>query len=67
MTGIDPFWNKVVDAADVVLRHPETELVVEFGDRRARVWAKVDSANPNNRELAVAIEVTRIPGVSVNA
>jgi len=53
----DPFWNKLYDAADTVMRHPETELTIEYGDKSGRVWAKVD---PETRELTVAIEIKQL-------
>lgn len=57
MAAVDPFWNKVRDAAETVLRHPETELTVQVGDQEASLWAKV---NPETKELAVAIEIRRV-------
>jgi len=63
-TGIDPFWSRVIDAADTVLRHPETELTVEYGDRRATVWAKRD---PETGLLMVAIETQYVRGEKRNA
>jgi len=64
LMSTDPFWIRVIDAADVVLRHPETELTVEYGDRRAIVWAKV---NPETKTLDVAIEVSYTKGVKIDA
>lgn len=57
MATVEPFWNKVIDAADTVLRHPQTELEVEYGDQLATVWAKRD---PINNELMVEINIRRV-------
>lgn len=54
---VDPFWKLVQDSHDRVLLHPETELTVEFGDRRATLWAKRDS---ETGQLKVQIETEYI-------
>jgi len=56
-SSVDPFWVAVQEAHDRVLFHPETELTIELGDRRATVWAKRDS---ETGQLKVQIETEYI-------
>jgi hypothetical protein len=59
-TKNDPFWSKLVDAHDQVLQNPEVEVILEYGDKRAKLFAK---RNAETRELTVVIEVEYIKGV----
>jgi len=58
----DPFWLKVGEAYDQVLRHPETELTIEYSDKRGTVWAKKD---PDTGLLKVSVEVEFVGNVKV--
>lgn len=53
-TKYDPFWSKLIEAHDTIVMHPETEVSIEVGDKRATLFAK---RNPETRELDVVIEV----------
>jgi hypothetical protein len=59
-TKNDPFWSKLIDAHDQVLKNPAVEMTLEYGDKRANLFAK---RNAETRELTVVIEVEYIKGV----
>lgn len=55
----DPFWKKLTETYDLVSRHPETDITVEYGDTQARVYALIPK-DESQDEPIVRIDISRV-------